>query len=813
MRWLASIFAGALACAGIAAPLQFWAVAGSVEDAAMLRGLAQDFKEETGIEVEVTPLAWGDFRTKYFAAMAAGLPPDCGLTNLGGPFEYGAVGGLYDFRTELGPVGAALEKEFRPELLPMFTVEDRLYGVPSDLSTLAVFYRTDIFERLGIQPPRTWSELNRAYDQLEADGWQTAFSFIRSAQWAMGNFTMPYGLPSIGADESGRAQVNWLNPEYQKGVHFALMTWSARNLHGADLQSRQVGLFRSNDRENASPMVVDITYFGESLRRQAPELEGKWAAIPWPRADDGEAHNVMGGTAYVVFRKSKRPEDAARWIAFLSRRESQNAMILDRLNRREQSSLTMSSVQAVWGPQNDEFWSRPELAPYQQARQVLAASYQSFATTASTPGSNDAGRIEQNLIDKVGAWIRGQVDAEAQKAGLSRAELFREMGSGRLDAVRKSLEDRSRKKLAEEYEAAAPAANAALAAGQARYDRELKGISERAAELEGQLSVLDFAKWGAFALILAGGLAVALKSRLREHFWSYAFVAPPLALALIFVFVPAAAALWISLTAYHPALPLASARWVGLENFAHALGSADFWASLGRTVLFGAVTVPIGMGFSLLLAYALSMRPRAESVWRFLFFAPLVTSIVSVALIFTQLFLSGKQGWLNGLLLGLGWIREAIPFLETDQWFMPSVMVLAIWHGLAFTILIFLAGMQQIPGQIYEAAEVDGAGLLRRFRHVALPGVRPQIFFISIMGFIGSMQVFEPIYILAGKSGNAEARFGPNDSGLTLAPLIYREGFETFRMGEAAAYSYLLFAIVLVLSLVQLRWAQRGENS
>lgn len=777
----------------------------------MYRRLAKEFQTETGITVEVTPLAWGDFRTKYFAAMAAGLPPDCGLTNLGGPFEYGSVGGLYDFRTELGEEGAALESTFRPELLPMFSVEERLYGVPSDLSTLAVFYRTDIFARLGIQPPRTWSELNAAYDRLEADGWQTSFSFIRSAQWALGNFTMPYRLPSIGMNELGQAQVNWLDPRYQKGVLFALMTWNARSLHGADLQSRQVGMFRSDDRETASPLVVDITYLGESLMNQAPELKGKWASVPWPRADDGEAHSVMGGTAYVVFRKSKRPQEAARWIAFLSRRESQNAMILDRLNRREQSSLTMSSVQSVWGPENDSFWSRPELAPFQQSRQVLTESYQSFATVPSVPGSSDAGRIEQNLIDKVGAWIRGEVDAAAQKAGLSRTQLFREMGSGRLASVRQSLEERARAKLAEEYAAAASVANAALREGQIRYERELKGISERASELEGQLSVLDFAKWGAFGLILAGAAGVLFRLKLRRHGWSYLFVASPLALALIFVFVPAAAALWISMTAYHPAMPLASARWVGVENYAHALGSADFWSSLGRTIAFGVVTVPIGMGFSLILAYVLSMRPRGESVWRFLFFAPLVTSIVSVALIFTQLFLSGKQGWLNGLLLGLGWIQEAIPFLETDQYFLPSVMVLAIWHGLAFTILIFLAGMQQIPGQIYEAAEVDGAGLLRRFRHVALPGVRPQIFFISIMGFIGSMQVFEPIYILAGKSGNAEARFGPNDSGLTLAPLIYREGFETFRMGEAAAYSYLLFIIVMILSLVQLKAAQRGE--
>jgi len=207
-------------------------------------------------------------------------------------------------------------------------------------------------------------------------------------------------------------------------------------------------------------------------------------------------------------------------------------------------------------------------------------------------------------------------------------------------------------------------------------------------------------------------------------------------------------------------------------------------------------------------------KPKGEKLWRFLYFSPLVTSVVSIALIFTQLFLSGKQGWLNAFLISTGLIEDSLPFLTSEKTFLQCVIALAVWHGLAFTILIFMAGMQQIPAQLFEAAEVDGAGPVRRFWNIALPGVRPQVFFISVLGLIGAFQVFEPIYMLANKSGDAGARFGPNDSALTLVPLIYHTGFETYEMGRSAAIAYVMFALILLLTAVQFRVYRRtGEDA
>ncbi|MBK7494511.1 MAG: extracellular solute-binding protein [Candidatus Omnitrophica bacterium] len=139
--------------------LNFWAVSGSFMDVEMFNRLAKDFEAKSGIAVRVTPLGWGNFNTKYLTAMAAGVPPDVGITNLGAPVDYGKVGGVIDL-LEAFPEEMAIEKErFYPNLLDGFTFRGHLFGLPASLTTLALFYRTDIFHKLGIKPPETWSEL------------------------------------------------------------------------------------------------------------------------------------------------------------------------------------------------------------------------------------------------------------------------------------------------------------------------------------------------------------------------------------------------------------------------------------------------------------------------------------------------------------------------------------------------------------------------------------------------------------------------------------------------------------------------------
>jgi ABC-type sugar transport system permease subunit/ABC-type glycerol-3-phosphate transport system substrate-binding protein len=777
----------------------------------MYRKLAADFEKRTGIKVEVTPLAWGTFATKYFAAMAAGLPPDIGVTNLTGPFDYGTVGGLVDLRTEFKGEIEPLEAQFNPAILNMFISDGKLFGLPSDLSTLVVYYRTDIFRQLNLEPPRTWSELNHVISRLEANRYRYYFGFTAGAQWADELYTRPYGLSRYRFGADGRPEVNWNDPRYQEGILEAMRLWHLHDSPGRDLDTRIVGMFRSDAPGMAVPLMVDIHAAAGRISDTAPELAGRWAVVPWPRADDGRPSNVMGGTAYVIFRKSKMKREAFAWLKYLNTLSAQRAMIVDRAHYGDDSSLMISPVKSVWSPENDAFWTRPDLQAEASIHRVVAEIFPTFATSPIIHGSVEADRLEADLLDQMATFIRDQLDDLARRNDIRRTELIRRFGAGEMEHERLALDAEIAAELKRKYAAITPAAEGFLRGETARYEERYGKIIADLPAYERRWSMLDTAKVCAAALLLGLAIVAVGVRRLRRHLTSYVFVAPPLALAVVFVFVPAATALYLSFTEYHPVLPLATARWVGAQNYGEVVRSGDLTASIGHTIRYAVGTLPIGILLALLFAFLLNSNLRGERYWRFLYFSPLVTSVVSIALIFSQLFLGGPQGWLNALLLKFGLVRDPIPFLTSEYTFLNCVIVLAIWHGLAFTILVFLAGLQQIPTERYEAASVDGAGPLRQFWNIAVPGLRPQILFVMVLGLMGAFQVFETIYTLANKSGDAGARFGPNDSALTLVPLIYHTGFETFEMGKSAAIAYVLFVMILALTAVQIQFYRRRE--
>lgn len=814
LRLLVLITALLLASLTAAAePLRFWAVTGSVKDVDMYRRLAVDFERETGTKVEVTPLAWGNFQTKYFAAMAAGLPPDIGVTNLGGPFDYGSVGGLLDLRKEFPEETKRLEARFNPGMLEMYTVGDKLFGIPSDLGLLVLYYRTDLFQRMGLRAPKTWSELNAVIAKLEAKGYRYYFGFTNNAQWAIGMYTMPYGLPGMRVGADGQPEVTWNEPNYQKGILQAMRLWHMHDSPGKDLGARAVGMFREDDPNVAVPLMIDIHSVAGQIEPAAPEMKGKWGLAPWPTADDGKPSHVMGGTTYVIFRRTKMKRAAMDWLMYLNGLRAQRLQVLDRAQRGDESALFVTPVREVWEPGNDAFWRDPKLEFTGPLRGVVTEMLPAFRTVKRFHGTAEVERMEANLLDQMGTFIRDRMDALAQERDLSRTELVRRFGSGRMETQRKELEDEVARRLKEEYAKIQPEAQAVLRREAARYESRYGDVVRNLPDYEARTSVLDVVKRAVLGIMIALVVAIFAVPRLRKHLTSYVFVAAPVGLAVTFVFIPAITALYLSFTDYHPVLPLSTAKWVGTENYGTALHSGDLVTSVRHTFRYALYTLPIGIVLSLLFAYLLNSKLRGERFWRFFYFSPLVTSVVSIALIFTQLFLGGKQGWLNAMLLNLGWVRDPIPFLTSEHSFLNTVIVLAIWHGLAFTILVFLAGLQQIPEEQFEAAAIDGASAPRRFWNIAVPGVRPQLFFVTVLGLIGAFQVFETIYILAGKSGDAGARFGPNDSALTMVPLIYHTGFETFEMGKSAAFAYILFVMILILTGLQFGQYRRKQEA
>jgi multiple sugar transport system permease protein len=275
------------------------------------------------------------------------------------------------------------------------------------------------------------------------------------------------------------------------------------------------------------------------------------------------------------------------------------------------------------------------------------------------------------------------------------------------------------------------------------------------------------------------------------------FVAPALVLIGIFFFIPVAGSLLLSLTDFdiYAIADPGNARFVGLRNYMDMFGNSVFWIAVRNTFYFALVGGPLTVAASLGAALLINARVvRYKSFFRTIFFIPFVTTLVAVAIVWRYLY-HPQYGMLN---YALGWFGVApIDWLGDPRTAMPAIIMLAIWKNFGYNMLIFIAGMQTIPSELYEAAELDGAGAIRQFRHITLPMLAPTFLFVGVITMIGYFQLFaEPYVMTAG---------GPLRSTTSLVLLMYEEGFRWWRLGAAASVAFILFAIILVWTLVQFR--------
>ncbi len=280
-----------------------------------------------------------------------------------------------------------------------------------------------------------------------------------------------------------------------------------------------------------------------------------------------------------------------------------------------------------------------------------------------------------------------------------------------------------------------------------------------------------------------------------ERKWAWLFLAPTLIGLAVLSAGPILATLGISLTAWDLLTP---ARFVGLDNFTDLLANERFWTALRNTAYYTLVSVPLGMVLALGIALGLDQAIRGIAWIRTMYFLPLVTSSVAVGLVWLWIY-APQGGLLNEV---LWWFR--IPpqkWVSDPFWAMPSIIVMSVWQGLGISVIVFLAGLQSIPRDYLDAANVDGAGRWGRFRHITLPLLTPSIFFTGILSLIGAIQVFDQVYVLS--------RPRPTEANLTLVYFIYEEGFRNFRMGSASAAAWILFVIAAVLTIVYFRSQKR----
>jgi multiple sugar transport system permease protein len=280
------------------------------------------------------------------------------------------------------------------------------------------------------------------------------------------------------------------------------------------------------------------------------------------------------------------------------------------------------------------------------------------------------------------------------------------------------------------------------------------------------------------------------------------FVVPALSLIVVFFLGPVLAAVGLSFTDFdlYALADWHTARWIGLSNYAHVLHEGLFWQALRNTLYFAVVGGPLTVAASLgaaLLVNARSLRWRSTA--RTVFFAPFVTTLVAVAIVWRYLY-HPRYGLLNSLLGHVG--VPPIDWLGDPHWAMPAIIIMATWKNFGYNMLICIAGLQNIPRDLYEAAELDGADAWRRFRHITLPMLAPTLFFVAVVTMIGYLQLFTEPYVMT--------RGGPLRATTSLVLYMYEEGFRWWRLGVAAAIAFLLFALIVIFTAVQRRLTPRA---
>nr|WP_019424221.1 sugar ABC transporter permease [Paenibacillus sp. OSY-SE] len=301
--------------------------------------------------------------------------------------------------------------------------------------------------------------------------------------------------------------------------------------------------------------------------------------------------------------------------------------------------------------------------------------------------------------------------------------------------------------------------------------------------------------------------AMSGRKQIRKRRWTrndrigFLFATPMLLGIISFSIYPIAAALFMSFQQTNGIM----GHWVGLHNYSIVLSDSVFWRSLYNTMFMGVLSVVSGIVVSFVLASLINSLPWTfgRNFFKSVYFLPNVVSAVATSILFSFLFYPGEEGLLNFLLgqIGLG----PVGWFTDPTFSRFSIVLMSMWGALGYNTIIFLAALQSVPRDLYEAAEVDGANGIRKWRYITIPYLRPVFLFMVVMGTIGGMKRFTDVWLIGGTAGN------PDGTLLTSVLYIYRTAFIGHQMGLATAASYLLFIVILILTVLILRTNRRHD--
>jgi multiple sugar transport system permease protein len=693
--------------------------------------------------------------------IAGGDAPDIINFGMDKVHYYVTAGVLRDLRPFMTEDETRDLADFFPVTREPFRQGDRIFGLPWGYVPFILFYNKNLFDKHRIPYPTdnwTWADYERAAKAMtvdeDHDGLNDQFG-ASFAQWQDGYYCWIYqngGQVLSGAGVPARDVATLDDPKVVQAVDFLQKLTRVDRVMPTEAnksKSAGMGLFEAGKLAMNGPTGS----FYIPTYRGYEKVDWDIASVPAGPSGKG---TIVAPTAFGVASQSRHPREAWELVKFLSSVEGQQILANSGLFVPCRRSVAFS----------DSFLKAPG-AP--------ANKYALVAMMDDRNGKKPWGIVPPWSGDR---W--GDVNDEALNAKLT-PFLFGIEKPGQTPAA--VCADINRR------------ANQILAEDRASY----RGVP------------MDWNKvWTAAAVVAALLLAVWLRAvllagrgsrrRRAEQLWGYLAISPWLFGFLAFTVGPIVFSIILSFTRWSYLAPASSARFVGVDHYATLLSGQDelFGKSLRATFIYVAMSLPLGLAASLGVALLMNSKVKGISLFRTLYYLPAVMPAVASAVLFRWMFT--HQGILN-YLLGFGgrvpW-QQMPDWLNDPRWAVPSIVFMGLW-GVGGGMMIYLAGLQNIPTQLYEAAQLDGAGLIGQFRAVTLPLLSPTIFFNLVMGVIGAFQVFTSAFVLFGGSA------GPEDSALFYSYYLYRKAFEQFQIGYGSALAWILFVIILLFTLLVFR--------
>lgn len=283
----------------------------------------------------------------------------------------------------------------------------------------------------------------------------------------------------------------------------------------------------------------------------------------------------------------------------------------------------------------------------------------------------------------------------------------------------------------------------------------------------------------------------------RRSLTPYLFLAPALLLIAVFVLYPMIAVVYFSFTDYSIITP---PEWVGLDNYLRLLDDRTFWKALTNSAIY-LVATPILIALSISLAIVVNRRLPGISLFRALYYVPAVAGSIAIGISWRWIF--DRNGLVNSVLISFGVIDQPVQWLTEPDAILPIAILLTIWAGVGYYSVIFVAGLQNVPEELYDAAQIDGCNSFQKHWHVSLPALRPQIVFVAVISSLAALKVFDEIYVLTNRTG------GILDSGVTMVFYLWKQAFVQSHAGYASAIAMVLLVVTLAFSIINVQLIER----